>query len=195
MEFSSGSGESILKAAVAGKAASQVRQGKHVGDAVRDSVLDSARHFPESSCGVIAIDSKGTISIECNSRIFAVASKSASTPLSAGIIRTTFPVLDQHICYEDDLLKAGLTKYPTAPNQITVQLKAAPTLALLDSDLLENFFLKIRAHVFALREYCGATSCGFISNGKDYCHLVPFLEHAGASYSQPGKASPPKPIS
>lgn len=190
MLYSSGSGEAILKAGVAGKAASQVRQGRRVGEAVRNSILDSARHFPGSSCGVVAIDRRGTISIECNSRIFAVASKSSTTPLTAGIIRSTFPVLDQHVCYEDDLLKVGLTKYPTVPNQMTIQLKAAPTLASLDSDLFHDFFLKTRAFALDLKDYCGATTCGFISDVKDYCHLVPFVEPAGVSNPLLGEAPP-----
>lgn len=146
--------------------------------AVQKAVLKSAELFPESSCGVIAVDAVGNLSIHCNSRIFAVASASASassTAVQAGIIPSTIPVLTQLAFYEDELMKAGVAKYPTLPNQIVLQFKspAASSLTALASDAFSRYFLRIRNLVQKVQDFHQAKTCGFVTGGNNQAFLFP----------------------
>ncbi|CZR59411.1 uncharacterized protein PAC_09303 [Phialocephala subalpina] len=168
-----GSGEAILKATVAGRAAAEVRNGKNIAKAIEDALLKSADLFPTSSCGVIGIDSEGEISMHCNSRIFAVASaSSSSSEKAAGIIPSTIPTMNALICYEDNLLKAALSKYPTMANQIIIESRGAP-LVTMELDLFLEYFETIWKIAQALKRFGGADFCAFVTRGGGHSTIGP----------------------
>lgn len=177
-EFSSGSGEAILKATVASKAVSNMSKGDCLHEAVKASVLRSAQFFPTSSCGVIAVDQKGDISIHCNSRIFAVASAGSHVPTRAGVIRSTIPLLRQHVFYVDHLIMAGLAKYPTMPYQATAQLIGNLAVASLSLESFVRVFSKLRTIVKVLKEYTGSEDFGLVFSTSSEAHIYTFTSSA-----------------
>lgn len=172
--LSSGSGEAILKATIAGRAAADVRHGKGLDEAIKDALLRSADLNPTSSSGAIGIDAKGTISIHCNSRIFAVASTSSTSPrIVAGFIPSTIPIINQLTCYENELIKVGMSRYPTAPNQMSVELKGSSSIMDLELKDFLNYFCTLKIIAHALQKVSGLELCGFVTAGEREATLLP----------------------
>jgi isoaspartyl peptidase/L-asparaginase-like protein (Ntn-hydrolase superfamily) len=174
-ECSSGSGEAILKATVASRAASNMSKGNCLHEAVKASVLRSAQFFPMSSCGVIAVDQKGDISIHCNSRIFAVASAGSHVPTRAGVIRSTIPLLRQHVFFVDHSIMVGLAKYPTMPYQATAQLIGNIAVASLSLESFVRVFSKIRTTAKVLKQISGSEDCGLVFSTSSEAHIYTFI--------------------
>ncbi|KXG54682.1 Peptidase T2, asparaginase 2 [Penicillium griseofulvum] len=162
----SGSGDAILQATVAGRAAAATRSGTKLNDAVEKAILKSAELYPDSSCGVIAIDASGSISIHCNSRIFAVASASSSQPEWAGIARSTIPILSQLAIFENEKIIAGMVKYPTFPNQIVVCSQPREPILSLEAEPFVDFFIRLRRVIRKVQSFYQAPDIAFITCGK-----------------------------
>ncbi|KAF4632737.1 hypothetical protein G7Y89_g5383 [Cudoniella acicularis] len=170
----SGSGEAILKATVASRAACDVRNGKSIGKAIEDALLKSADLFPTSSCGIIGIYKSGEISIHCNSRIFAVASASSvSSTINAGIIPSTIPLMKSLVCYEDDLLRAGMSKYPTMPNQMVIEWKGYSPFETLERHLFLEYLQAMRTIAKGLQKYCDVKRCALNSAAGRQTSIFP----------------------
>ncbi|KAJ5950855.1 Peptidase T2 asparaginase 2 [Penicillium vulpinum] len=162
----SGSGDAILQATVAGRAAAAARSGTELNDAVEKAILKSAELYPDSSCGVIAVDISGSISIHCNSRIFAVASASSFQHSGqAGIVRSTIPILNQLTIFEDEKIKAGMVKYPTFPNQIVVHPRSGKPVLPLKAEAFVDFFIQLRRVVQKVQSFYQASDIAFITSG------------------------------
>ncbi|EKV05980.1 Putative isoaspartyl peptidase/L-asparaginase [Penicillium digitatum] len=173
----SGSGDAILQATVAGRAAAAARSGTELNDAVEKAILTSAKLFPDSSCGVIAVDIYGSISIHCNSRIFAVASANSSQhPGQAGIARLTIPILNQLAIFEDDKIRAGMVKYPTFPNQIVAQTQLREPVLSLEADVFADFFVRLRGVIQKVQSFYQAPDIAFITCDKSsWAFIFPLL--------------------
>jgi hypothetical protein len=152
---------------VAGRAAAAVRSGTELNDAVEEAILKSAELYPDSSCGVIAVDISGSISIHCNSRIFAVASATSSQgPGQAGIMGSTIPILNQLAIFEDEKIRAGMVKYPTFPNQIVVHSQPREPVLSMEAEPFVDFFIRIRRVIQKVQTFYNAPDIGFIACGK-----------------------------
>lgn len=164
-----------MKSGVAGKVAAEVSGGAVLEEAVRKAVLGSAERFPQSSCGVISVSADGAVCIRNNSRLFVAASASSlpATPIVAGVLPSSFPVLNQHIVYQDAMMKAGLAKYPIVPNQLAVELRPGLQLPSLDLVPFLVFFRTLSHVVGALRDYIGPVRCGFIMGGDSAGFVFP----------------------
>ncbi|KAM0514488.1 hypothetical protein ACHAPE_006781 [Trichoderma viride] len=173
----SGTGEAILKSGIAGKIAANYDSGKSLDDSVRGVVLDSARLYPRSSCGVIALSADGTVSIQSNSRLFSVAfSCSKESSRFAGIVPASFPILDQHIIHADDMMQAGVAKYPTMRNQIAMELKAGFRIHSMNLVTFLIFFSKVRQLARAVQGVTSSKYLGFITAGTDRALLFPIAD-------------------
>ncbi|KAM6480856.1 nucleophile aminohydrolase [Trichoderma sp. SZMC 28011] len=173
----SGTGEAILKSGIAGKIAANYDSGKSLDDTVRGVVLDSARLYPRSSCGVIALSADGTVSIQSNSRLFSVASSSSKEPSRfAGIVPASFPILDQHIIHADDMMQAGVAKYPTMRNQIAMELKAGFRIHSMNLVTFLIFFSKVRQLARAVQGVTSSKYLGFITASSDRALLFPMAD-------------------
>lgn len=174
---SSGTGEAILKSGIAGKIAAKYDSGKSLDETVRSVVLDSARLYPRSSCGVIALSADGTVSIQSNSRLFSVAfSSSKESSRFAGIVPSSFPILDQHIIHADDMMQAGVAKYPTMRNQIAMELKAGLRIHSMNLVTFLIFFSKVRQLARAVQGVTSSKYVGFITAGTDRALLFPIAD-------------------
>jgi hypothetical protein len=151
---------------VAGRAAAAARSGTKLNDAVEKAILKSAELYPDSSCGVIAIDISGSISIHCNSRIFAVASANSSQPRRAGIARSTIPILNQLAIFEDEKIKAGMVNYPTFPNQVVVHSQPREPILSLEAEPFVEFFVGLRRVIQKVQSFYQAPDIAFITCGK-----------------------------
>jgi len=172
---SSGSSEAILKATVAGRVAADIRNGKPIDNALKDALLKTADIFPTSSFGILAVDWKGGISIECNSRIFVVASVSSNDPrVVAEILPSTTPIMNKLVCYRDIQMKIALSKYPTMADQINIEFIGASLLKFFLVQFLECFE-NIRTITKDLKEVFGVEFIGFVSrNPFRHAALFPF---------------------
>lgn len=174
---SSGSGEPILKSAAAAKAAMHYTYDHPVDVAIGKSLAEVAGLFPRSSCGIIAIDSHGSVTMQCSSRIFAIGCVTASIPPSSQIMRCTMPILPQHITHKDDLLSAGLIKYPTVPGQLILQLEKGSSIVSLEQQEFLSFFDHVRICARALQRHLGEKTCAFVMSGRKEGILSPFARH------------------
>ena len=160
---------------MAGKVAAEVGGGGVLDEAVRKAILGSAERFPQSSCGVISVSADGAVCIRNNSRLFVAASASSlpPTPRVAGVLPSSFPLLNQHIVYQDSVMKAGLAKYPVVPNQMAVELRPGLGLPSLDLVPFLLFFRALSYVVGALRHHAGPVRCGFIMGGNSAGFVFP----------------------
>lgn len=158
---------------MAGRAAAAARSGTKLNDAVEKAILKSAELCPDSSCGVIAVDISGSISIHCNSRIFAVASANSSQhPKQAGIARSTIPILNQLAIFEDGKIRAGVVKYPTFPNQIVVHPQPREPVLSLEAEAFVDFFIRLRRVIQKVQSFYQAPDVAFITCGKSSSAFV-----------------------
>lgn len=142
---------------LAGRIANLYRSGAGIGRAVEQAVWEATRLCPSISCGVIAITSDGERTAQCNSRIFNTASAGDAAPRErhVGLLRCTMPVIAPLCCYDDDLLRIGVSKHPTRPGQLTFQLKGA-SLAEMDREQVFALFGTLRRAAKALVELVGS---------------------------------------
>ncbi|KAL6230157.1 nucleophile aminohydrolase [Aspergillus navahoensis] len=163
----SGSGDAILQATVAGRAAAAARSGTGLDEAIESAILTSAELYPQSSCGVIAVNRSGSITAQCNSRIFAVASADSSrSSLQAGITVPTVPILNQLAIFENDKIRAGMAKYPTFPNQIVVHPRSKQPALLLAADNFVDFFIWLRKLIKKVLCPTGSDDAAFVTSGE-----------------------------
>ncbi|KID60748.1 Isoaspartyl peptidase/L-asparaginase 1 [Metarhizium brunneum] len=153
----SGGGEAIMTSMLAGRIANLYRGGAGIARAVEQAVWEATRRCPSISCGVIAITSDGEQTAQCNSRIFNTASAgdAARCERHVGLLRCTMPVIGPLCCYDDDLLRIGVSKHPTRPGQLTFQLKGA-SLADMDREQVFALFGTLRRAAKALVELVGS---------------------------------------
>ncbi|RDW59185.1 hypothetical protein BP5796_12109 [Coleophoma crateriformis] len=181
----SGSGETILKASIAGRAAADVRHGRGIDEAIKGALLRSTDLDQKSSSGAIGIDAKGTISIHCNSRIFAVASASSTSQFVAGFIPSTIPIINQLICFENELIRVGMSRHPTAPNQLSVELKRNTSIMDLELKDFLDYFCTLRIMSHALQKISGLELCGFVMAGDQEATLLPISAPLAGSEGTP----------
>lgn len=174
---SSGTGETILKASLAGKIAAAVNNNTALDRAVKEAILYMAKQSEDASCGVIAIDAAASVSIQNSSRVFATASATSSSPSVALLGQNTISILTQHQFYEDDILRAGLTRYPTTPMQVAIELQGQVALCALDAYLFKKFFLKVWKLTEVLRATTGVSHCGFVSRGEFQSTIIPIYRN------------------
>ncbi|RDW63732.1 hypothetical protein BP6252_11277 [Coleophoma cylindrospora] len=180
-----GSGEAILKASIAGRAAADVRHGRGIDEAIKGALLRSTDLDQTSSSGAIGIDAQGTISIHCNSRIFAVASASSTSQFTAGFIPSTIPITNQLICFENELIQVGMSRHPTAPNQLSVELKNYTSIMDLELKDFLDYFCTLRIMSHALQKISGHELCGFVTAGEQEATLLPISAPLAGSRSTP----------
>ena len=171
--YSSGGGEAILQVALASKIVQEKQAGKDLSEAIVSATTKATALFPQLSCGVVAVDQEGTMSIHCNSRIFATASgggggEDVPTPTWAGISRCTIPVIEPLLLFDDDVARAGFAKHPTMANQVIFTLKQPIHIGRLDRNLVTRVFRRIRLIARLLIEHSGAVDCGIsMKNGQE----------------------------
>jgi hypothetical protein len=159
---------------VASKAAFRFQAGQNMDSAIQSALLKSAEHFESSSCGVIAIDSQGRVSLQTNSRVFAVACAGSSVQKQVGVIRSTVPILRQLQCHESPSMVVGVSKYPTMPKQLTVQFKSPQPLARLDLYSFQDHFRELQLVSRALRLHTGSSRTGLVMSGAYEAHIFAF---------------------
>lgn len=144
---------------LAGRIANLHRSGAGIARAVEQAVWEATRLCPSISCGVIAITSDGERTAQCNSRIFNTASAGDAAPQherQVGLLRCTMPIIGPLCCYDDDLLRIGVSKHPTRPGQLTFQLKGT-SLAGMDREQVFALFGTLRRAAKALVEVVGSS--------------------------------------
>ncbi|KID93485.1 Peptidase T2, asparaginase 2, partial [Metarhizium majus ARSEF 297] len=176
----SGGGEAIMTSMLAGRIANLHGSGVGIARAVEQAVWEATRLCPSISCGVIAITSDGERTAQCNSRIFNTASAGGAAPQhdmerQVGLLRCTMPIIGPLCCYDDDVLRIGVSKHPTRPGQLTFQLKGS-SLADMDREQVFALFGTLRRAAKALVEVVGSSVSDVAMMtwpGGDGGHLFP----------------------
>lgn len=145
---------------MASKIAFERQSGKDLSNAIEAATTKATAMFPALSCGIIAVDCEGNISIHSNSRIFATASGGAYLPTWAGISRCSIPVIEPLVLLEDDLVRAGFAKHPTMPNQVIFKLKRPIDLRNADEFSLLGLLQRVRIVARHLIPEGDASACG-----------------------------------
>lgn len=169
---SSGNGDDILRCNVASKVNS-LQQNMPLGDAVRKVVTSKALTHP-SACAILALDRWGQSSVQSSGRTFLHASSSASgTQVSSS--GTTVPLLPQHVFYQDRILSAGLTRYPTITGHtLLVNHPALPLMSLQLSHFVE-VLTSARRLSSSVCTSARASRCGLTCDGSFILSLIPLL--------------------
>ena len=87
---------------------------------------------------------------------------------------SSYPVLNQHVCYSNDLVRAGLAKYPVLEKQLTIELKDwSSSLTTLARHTFHQYFTSVRRLALAHGQSSGANSVAFVSDGGSRAQLYP----------------------
>ncbi|KXH34238.1 multidrug resistance protein fnx1 [Colletotrichum salicis] len=139
----SGGGEAILTSMLASRVANLYHSGLKLETAVDKAMWDASGLCPSLSCGVIAITTDGMRTEQCNSRLFTIGSSGSTYGFKYGLIGCTMPVTAALCCYEDALVRIGVSKHPTRQYQLTFCLKEA-SLITMDRKQVEDLFESLR---------------------------------------------------
>ncbi|KAJ0327530.1 hypothetical protein COL5a_005911 [Colletotrichum fioriniae] len=158
----SGGGEAILTSMLASRVANLYRSGLKLETAVKKAMWDATGTCPSLSCGIIAITADGKQTAQCNSRLFAIGSAGLGSSLQYGLIGCTMPIIAPLCCFEDDLVRVGVSKHPTRQGQLTFCLKDTSLIAM-DQKQVENLFGSLRRVAKALLSLGGADSVAMVT--------------------------------
>ncbi|EXF76142.1 L-asparaginase 1 precursor [Colletotrichum fioriniae PJ7] len=158
----SGGGEAILTSMLASRVANLYRSGLKLETAVKKAMWDATGTCPSLSCGIIAITADGKQTAQCNSRLFAIGSAGLGSSLQYGLIGCTMPIIAPLCCFEDDLVRVGVSKHPTRQSQLTFCLKDTSLIAM-DQKQVENLFGSLRRVAKALLSLGGADSVAMVT--------------------------------
>ncbi|KAF8418617.1 putative L-asparaginase [Tirmania nivea] len=167
----SGVGEDILRHSVAINTAIR-QESMSLDQAVRKTVLDMAEKCGQP-CGIVALNSTGTVSIHSSGRLFSVASCSSTIPARASVLEGTIPLFPQHIFFRDHAVTAGLSRYPITHGQVIVTVNEGKPL----TSLIFPSFLTVMMTVRHLSSgICAATAalrCGLATDGDGTLSVIP----------------------
>ena len=121
----SGAGDDILRNLVASKVA-LLHKTHSLNQAAVKTITGLMVSSP-ATCAVSAISSEGQIAVHSSGRAFLFASASPSTARSS-YVGTDISIYPQHMCYENELLIAGITRYPTATGHTVVHVRSGKAL-------------------------------------------------------------------
>ncbi|KAK1633996.1 hypothetical protein BDP81DRAFT_451935 [Colletotrichum phormii] len=151
----SGGGEAILTSMLASRVANLYHSGLKLETAVDKAMWDASRLCPSLSCGVIATTTDGMQTAQCNSLLFTIGSSRSTSGFQYGLIGCTMPVTAPLCCYEDALVRIGVSKHPTRQFQLTFCLKEA-SLITMDRKQVEDLLESLRRAPKALLSLGGA---------------------------------------
>ncbi|KAJ0299212.1 hypothetical protein Brms1b_013203 [Colletotrichum noveboracense] len=160
----SGGGESIITSMLASRVATLYHNGAVLEKAVEMAMWNATSICPAISCGVIAIASDGTQTAQCNSRIFTTASTGPGPGcgFGAGLLACTMPISAPLCFYEDDIVRAGVSKHPSRPNQLTFRLKDT-SLAEMGEGQVAHLFWSLRRVSKTLASLCGVDDVAMVT--------------------------------
>ncbi|KAM3439503.1 hypothetical protein NHJ13734_003735 [Beauveria thailandica] len=171
----SGGGEAIMASMLASRIANLYNNGIGIATAVEEGIWHATQLFPSISCGVIAITANGQQTYQCNSRIFNVGSSGLKSR-HIGLLRCTMPVMAPLCIHDDDVLRVGVSKHPTRPNQLTFQLKGESSLVSLSDERALAVHGRLRKVGQALAQIAGASDVAMLSwAGGGGGHLFPVM--------------------
>lgn len=126
------------------------------------------------SCAVAAITTEGEMSIESNARLFYTASASSDSPPQACIRPTTFPLLPQHIIYNDNRVVAGLTRFPTTTGHtLIISSQSAIDLFSLRAGDFTKIMVTVSKIAANLRAFYHVRRCALITEGGSSLSIIP----------------------
>ncbi|CAI0654092.1 unnamed protein product [Colletotrichum noveboracense] len=159
-----GGGESIITSMLASRVATLYHNGAVLEKAVEMAMWNATSICPAISCGVIAIASDGTQTAQCNSRIFTTASTGPGPGcgFGAGLLACTMPISAPLCFYEDDIVRAGVSKHPSRPNQLTFRLKDT-SLAEMGEGQVAHLFWSLRRVSKTLASLCGVDDVAMVT--------------------------------
>ena len=168
--FSSGRGEDILRYSVAGKITTL--NGTAPLKEIMAQVITKKAEKASSACAVLAIDSLGHVFVESSGRVFPMAFCTSSSSASV-VLGTTIHLLPQHIFYQDDLLAAGLTRYPITPGHATVTCRGVDELMSLALPTFLKVMCTVRQVSATLMSVSSAHRCGLACDGSGVISFLP----------------------
>lgn len=166
--YSSGTGEDILRHSIAGKVAT-LNGTAPLNEIMAQVIIEKAEKAP-SACAIVAINSMGQVFVESSGRVFPIAYCTSSSSASV-VLCTTIHLLSQHTFYRDNLVAAGLTRYPIIPGHAIVACHG------VDMSLPLPTFLKIMYTVRKISAtlISGSSThrCGLACDGSGTISLLP----------------------
>ena len=123
---------------------------------------------------VAAMNAEG-IAVESSAQALNIASASSSDVIvKNSIYPTSFPILPQHVFYDDSKLLAGLSRCPTMPGHTLAILKHASTnIFSLQRDDFVQTMLRIRELGGILRKFYKVGRCALVTEGDSSITLLP----------------------
>jgi diadenosine tetraphosphate (Ap4A) HIT family hydrolase len=90
------------------------------------------------------------------------------------MLHTEVSILDQHIVYQDGQLCAGLTRYPSMPGQVTIELRNDVKICDLGLNGMRQLFTSISKILNVMKSATGTSVCGFVTDGGSKATLVTY---------------------
>lgn len=88
-------------------------------------------------------------------------------------METTILLLPQHTIYQDQLLSAGLTRYPTTPGHTVISCHAIPALMSLQLSRFVQILAVVRRLSSVVSSSYGAARCGLVCDGSSTLSVIP----------------------
>lgn len=167
---SSGTGEDILRSCLSSKVAA-LHDTLPLNDAATRAIVEKAGTAP-SPCAILAINSKGQISVQSSGRIFLTASYTASH-LKASVMGTTIHLYPQDTFHEDDVVSAGLTRYPITSGHALMVCTGTADLMALTSSKFSDVLNTARQVALAMCSTMNVDRCGLVCDGSQVVSLIP----------------------
>ena len=167
----SGYGDDILRECLAAKVA-----GLHRNLSLDEAVCTVLKHkslTKPTSAAVIAINSKGLISIQSTARVFLVGTYTTNQATSAFSMQTSVPLYAEHILFENTSLAVGLTRFPITQGHTILHCKQGLGLVAMEPADFVNAMSIAKDTSAALCSNFGAQRCGLAYDGKDLVSIIP----------------------
>lgn len=163
-------GEDILRHSVAVRVAASNRTGSF-NETMAQVIISKAEKAP-SACAIVGINSIGHIAIESSGRVIPTAFCTSSS-LTSSVLRTTVPLLSQHIIHRDTLLAAGLTRYPITPGHAVVDCHGVDELMSMPVSTFLKVMHTVRQVSATLISGSITHRCGLACDGSGVISLLP----------------------
>ncbi|TAQ84193.1 hypothetical protein B7494_g7493 [Chlorociboria aeruginascens] len=170
----SGHGEAILQANVSATVCHHVAAGIPLKNAIELAIKKVSNLSDGMPCAILAMDHRGRVSSQSTGRIFSTATSSSHAPTRAHMLQTEVAILDQHIVYQDGQLCAGLTRYPSMPGQVTIELRNDVKICDLSLNGMTQLFTSISKILNVMKSATGTSVCGLVTDGGSKATLITY---------------------
>ena len=134
-------------------------------------IIEKAEKAP-SACAIVAINSMGHVFVESSGRVFPIAYCTSSSSASV-VLWTTIHLLSQHTFYRDNLVAAGLTRYPIIPGHAIVTCHGVDEVMSLPLPTFLKIMYTVRKISATLISGSSTHRCGLACDGSGTISLLP----------------------